>query len=250
MEILCAEDIVKVYEGSLEINSTNVLNGISLSIESGEFTAIMGQSGSGKTTLINILSGIDKPNSGTVKIMNKYITSLNKRGRSIFRRENLGIIFQAFNLLDNITLAENAALPLIFNGRNTQEIDEKIKKYFTFFNIYDIKDKYPYSVSVGERQRAAACRALINEPSIILADEPTGSLDPGTSKKFMRYMQIINEERNATILMVTHDVQAASYCKRVIFINDGKICTQIYNKGDQSAFFNRILDTLAVISGE
>jgi putative ABC transport system ATP-binding protein len=250
MGVLCAEDIVKVYGGTLGVNSSNVLNGINLSIENGEFTAIMGQSGSGKTTLLNILSGLDTPNSGTVKIMNKYITSLNKKERSIFRRENLGIIFQSFNLLDNITLSENAALPLIFKGINAKKIDEKIKEYFTFFNIYDIRNKYPYNVSVGEQQRAAACRALINNPYIILADEPTGSLDPSTSKKFMQYLKRINEQRKTTILMVTHDIYAASCCSRVVFIKSGKIFADIYSKGDQSAFFNRILDTLAVISGE
>lgn len=250
LEVLCAEDIVKVYGGNLEVNSNNVLNGINLSIESGEFTAIMGQSGSGKTTLLNILSGIDTSNSGTVKIMNKYITSLSKKEKSIFRRENLGIIFQSFNLLNNITLAENAALPLIFKGISTPIIDKKIKEYFMFFDIYDIRNRYPYNVSVGEQQRAAACRALINDPYIILADEPTGSLDPNTSKKFMKYLQMINDAKKATILMVTHDIYAASYCRRVIFIKSGKIFVDIYNKGDQSAFFNRILDTLAVISGE
>lgn len=250
MEVLCAEDIVKIYEGNLEIDSTNVLNGISLSIESGEFTAIMGQSGSGKTTFLNILSGIDKPNSGTVKIMNKYITSLSEKEKSLFRRENLGIIFQNFNLLNNITLAENASLPLIFKGVSSEKINEKVKEYFTFFNIYDIRNKHPYRVSVGEQQRAAACRALINDPYIILADEPTGSLDPNTSKKFMKYLQRINNEKRATILMVTHDIYAASCCNRVIFIKSGRIFADIYSKGDQSAFFNRILDTLAVISGD
>lgn len=250
MEILCAEDIAKVYGGNLEVNPTNVLNGINLTIQSGEFTAIMGQSGSGKTTLLNILSGIDKPNSGTVKIMDKYITSLSKKENSIFRRESLGIIFQSSNLLDNITLAENAALPLIFKGIAASRIDEKIKEYFMLFNIYDIRNKYPYNVSIGEQQRAAACRALINDPYIILADEPTASLDPNTSRKFLKYLQNINKERKATILMVTHDIYAASCCKRVIFIKFGRIFADIYNKGDQSAFFNRILDTLAVISGK
>ncbi|AWI05484.1 ABC transporter ATP-binding protein [Clostridium drakei] len=250
MKVLCAEDIVKVYGGSLEINPTNILNGLNLSIEGGEFTAIMGQSGSGKTTLLNILSGIDAPNGGTVKIMNKYITSLSKKEKSIFRRENLGIIFQNFNLLDNITLAENAALPLIFKGVSASDIDKKIKEYFTLFNIYDIRDKYPYNVSIGEQQRSAACRALINDPCIILADEPTGSLDPNTSKNFMEHLQMLNEEKKTTILMVTHDIYAASCCKRVLFLKSGRIFADIYSKGDQSAFFNRILDTLAVISGE
>lgn len=250
MEVLSAEDIVKVYEGSLEVNCTNVLNGVNLSVEEGEFIGIIGQSGSGKTTLLNILSGIDKPNSGTVKILDKYITSLNKKESAIFRRENLGIIFQEFNLFDNMTLAENAALPLIFKGKTNKEIDEKISEYFTFFNIYDIKDKYPYNVSVGEKQRTASCRALLDSPCLILADEPTGSLDPKSSKKFMKYMETLNNEKKVTILMVTHDMYAASYCKRVIFLKDGRICTEIYRKEDQSSFFNRILDTLSVISGE
>lgn len=250
MEVLCAENIVKVYGENLELDPCNILNGINLSIENGEFTAIMGQSGSGKTTLLNILSGIDAPNSGTVKIMNKYITFLSKKEKSIFRRENLGIIFQKFNLLDNITLEENAILPLIFKGISPLGINKKIKEYFTLFNIYDIRNKYPCNVSIGEQQRAAACRALINDPCIILADEPTGSLDPNTSKNFMEHLQMLNEERKTTILMVTHDIYAASCCKRVLFLKSGRISADIYSKGDQGAFFNRILDTLSVISGD
>lgn len=249
--ILQAENITKVYGGKFEINSNNALNGISLNIEEGEFTGIMGPSGSGKTTLLNILSGIDEATLGKIKIMGKDIANFKKDDMAIFRRENLGIISQDFNLIDDLTLRENAILPLyIKDDVNEKEINNKVEELFRFFNIWELKDKYPYNVSGGQQQRAAACRALITSPKIIMADEPTGNLDSKASAKFMKYMQMVNENRNTTVMMVTHDSYAASFCKRVLFIKDGKVYTEIYKKEGKRDFFNRILDCLAIIGGE
>lgn len=251
MYVLQAENITKVYGGRLEINLNNALNGISLNIEEGEFTAIMGPSGSGKTTLLNILSGIDEATLGNVKIMGKDITNITRDDMAIFRRENLGIISQDFNLIDDLTLEENAILPLFIRDNVDEEgIRNKVEQLFKFFNIWGEKDKYPYNVSGGQQQRAAACRALITNPKIIMADEPTGNLDSKAATKFMQYMQMVNENRNSTIIMVTHDSYAASFCKRVLFIKDGKMYTEIYRKEGKKDFFNRILDCLAIIGGE
>lgn len=249
--ILQAENITKVYGGKFEINSNNALNGITLNIEEGEFTAIMGPSGSGKTTLLNILSGIDEPTLGKIKIMGRDITNFTRDDMAIFRRDNLGIISQDFDLLDDLTLEENAILPLFMRDDVDEEgMSDKVKELFQFFNIWEQKDKYPYNVSGGQQQRAAACRALITNPKIIMADEPTGNLDSKASTKFMKYMQMINENKNSTIIMVTHDSYAASFCKRVLFIKDGKMYTEIYRKEGKKDFFNRILDCLAIIGGE
>lgn len=251
MYVLQAENITKVYGGKFEINSNNALNGISLNIEEGEFTGIMGPSGSGKTTLLNILSGLDEATLGKVKIMGKDIASFTKDDIAIFRRENLGIISQDFDLLEDLTLEENAILPLfIKDDIDEKGINDKVQELFRFFNIWEQKDKYPHSVSGGQQQRAAACRALITNPKIIMADEPTGNLDSRASTKFMQYMQMINENKNTTIMMVTHDSYAASFCKRVLFIKDGKVYTEIYRKEGRKEFFNRILDCLAIIGGE
>ncbi|WP_234123731.1 ABC transporter ATP-binding protein [Clostridium hydrogenum] len=251
MYVLQAENITKVYGGKFEINSNNALNGISLNIEEGEFTGIMGPSGSGKTTLLNILSGLDEATLGKVKIMGKDIASFTKDDIAIFRRENLGIISQDFDLLEDLTLEENAILPLfIKDDIDEKGIKDKVQELFRFFNIWEQKDKYPHNVSGGQQQRAAACRALITNPKIIMADEPTGNLDSRASTKFMKYMQMINENKNTTIMMVTHDSYAASFCKRVLFIKDGKVYTEIYRKEGGKEFFNRILDCLAIIGGE
>lgn len=251
LNVLQAENITKVYGGKFEINSNNALNGISLNIEEGDFTGIMGPSGSGKTTLLNILSGIDEPTLGKVKIMGKDIASFKKDDMSIFRRENLGIISQDFNLLEDLTLEENVVLPLFIKDETDEKsINDKVEELFKFFNIWEQKDKYPYNVSGGQQQRAAACRALITNPKIIMADEPTGNLDSKAATKFMKYMQMINENRNSTIIMVTHDSYAASFCKKVLFIKDGKVYTELYRKEGKKDFFNRILDCLAIIGGE
>lgn len=250
MNILSAKNITKIYGGKDEQNSTAALNGVSISVDKGEFVGIMGPSGSGKSTLVNVLSGISKPTAGTVKIGDKNITELDKYEMALFRRQKLGFVFQEFNLLDSLTLRENVMLPMILDKRNSEEMKKKSEEIMTMFDIYSIADKYPYSVSGGQQQRAAVSRALINDPIIIFADEPTGNLDSKSSNAVMTCFEKMNREKNSTILMVTHDVFAASFCKKIIFIKDGRINMEIVSKGDRKEFFNRILDCLAVIGGE
>lgn len=250
MNVLNAKNITKIYGGKDEENSTYALNGVSVSIDEGEFVGIMGPSGSGKTTLVNILSGISKATSGNVNICDKDITKLDKFEMALFRRQKLGFVFQEFNLLDSLTLEENVMLPMILDKRNAGEMKEKAKEIMTLFDIYNIAGKYPYNVSGGQQQRAAVSRALVNEPVIIFADEPTGNLDSKSSKAVMNCFEKMNREKNSTILMVTHDAFAASFCKKIIFIKDGKVNMEIVSKGDIKEFFNRILDCLAIIGGE
>lgn len=250
MEILKGINIVKSYNNEFEDISGNVLDGLDITIYEGEFAAIMGSSGSGKTTLLNILSGIDKPTVGEVEIMNTCITSFNDDERARFRRNNLGLIFQNFNLLDDLTLKENAALPMVMQGKKQDEIENTVDQLFRLMNIYEMKDKYPRAVSQGQRQRAASCRALSLSPRIVFADEPTGNLDSKAAKKFMSYMKRINVERKVTLLLATHDSLAASFCSRVLFIKDGTIFADIYKKDDDAKFHNKILDCLAIMGGD
>lgn len=250
MNILNAENIIKVYGGKDEQNSTYALNGVSISVNEGEFVGIMGPSGSGKTTLVNILSGILKPTSGNIKICGRNITELDKYEMALFRRQKLGFVFQEFNLLDSLTLRENVMLPMILDKKSTDEMKEKSKEIMIMFDIFNIADKYPCNVSGGQQQRTAVSRAIVNDPVIIFADEPTGNLDSKSSNAVMNCFKKINEEKKSTILMVTHDVFAASFCKKIIFIKDGSINMEIVKKGDRKEFFERILDCLAVIGGE
>lgn len=250
MEMVKGINIVKTYNNEFEDSSHNVLNGLDIAIHEGEFAAIMGSSGSGKTTLLNIFSGIDKPTIGEVEIMGRNVTNLNDKERAIFRRENLGMIFQNFNLLEDLTLKENAVLPLLMQGKKQVNVDEKVEELFKLMNIYEIKDKYPKSVSQGQRQRAASCRALATNPRIIFADEPTGNLDSKSAKKFMNYMKLINSEKKVTLLLATHDSLTASYCSRVIFIKDGNIFADIYKKEEDKGFINKILDCLVIMGGD
>jgi putative ABC transport system ATP-binding protein len=250
MSVLSAKNLTKIYGGKGNISSTNALNGVNLNIENGEFVGVMGPSGSGKTTLLNILSGIDKPTSGIIEIGGKNISSLSKDELALFRRQKLGFVFQEFNLLDSLTLKENVMLPMILDKKKAASMETKAKEIMSLFEIYEIADKYPYNVSGGQQQRAAVCRALVNDPAIVYADEPTGNLDSKSSKAVMKCFQKMNQEANCTMLMVTHDAFAASYCKRVVFIKDGIVNMEIVSKGDRKEFFDRILDCLAVIGGE
>lgn len=250
VKILEVNNLTKIYGGKRGVNSTYALNGIDISIMQGDFVGIMGPSGSGKTTLLNILSGIDKPTSGQVKIHNENIVGLSKNDMAIFRRINLGLIFQDYNLIEGLTLEENIELPLLLQKIPIEEINIRTQQLMKIFNIYEIKNKYPYYVSGGQQQRTAACRALVTNPAVLLADEPTGNLDSKASRKFMKYLELINVDRNATILMATHDSFAASFCKRIIFIKDGRIYSEIQRKEGQREFFDRILDSLAVLGGE
>ena len=241
---------LKKYYGTRN-NITKAVNDLSLEIEEGEFVAIMGASGSGKTTLLNCISTIDEVTSGHIYIDGKDITELQEKKLAKFRRENLGFIFQDFNLLDTLTISENISLALIINKENVNQIDKKVRSIAEKLGISEILNKYPYEVSGGQKQRCACARALINNPKIILADEPTGALDSKSSRMLLETMDEMNEKLQATILMVTHDSFSASFCKRVLFLKDGKIFNEIRRgEKDRKEFFNEILDVLTLLGGD
>lgn len=246
--VLQANNLKKVY-GSRGVSYT-ALNDISLSINEGEFVGIMGPSGAGKTTLLNIISTIDKPTSGAIIVDGDDISKMNEDKLSIFRRNKLGFIFQDYNLLDSLTIKENIVLPLALQKIKYTEIEARLLNVAISLGIDSLLSKYPYEVSIGQKQRAAAARAIITNPKLILADEPTGALDSKSSSELLQAMGNLNEKNNATIMMVTHDSFAASYCKRILFIKDGSIFTELH-RGNLSRkdFFQRILDVLAVMGG-
>ena len=248
-EILTVHNLKKYY-GS-HGNITKAVDGISFDVLEGEFVAIMGASGSGKTTLLNTISTIDTVTSGNIYLDGVDITTLKEEELADFRRENLGFIFQDFNLLDTLTIEENIALSLIINHADILSVDKKVDDIAKKLGISEILDKFPYEVSGGQKQRCACARALINEPKLILADEPTGALDSKSSRMLLETMDEMNERLHATILMVTHDSFSASFCKRVIFIKDGKIFNEIL-KGEKTRkeFFNEILDVLTMLGGD
>lgn len=248
MKILEANKIHKSYGN--KFNKQEVLMGIDLSVEQGEFVSIMGASGSGKTTLLNVLSSIDKVSDGTIFIEGREMTAMKEKQLAEYRKHYLGFIFQDYNLLDTLTVKENILLPLSITKTSKKVADEKFKAVATDLGIYELKDKYPNEISGGQKQRTSAARAFIHEPSIIFADEPTGALDSKSASDLLNKLSDLNQKRNATILMVTHDPVAASYCSKVIFIKDGRIYTQL-NKGEQSrqTFFQDIMKTQAVLGG-
>ena len=241
---------LKKYYGS-HGNITKAVDGISFDVLKGEFVAIMGASGSGKTTLLNTISTIDTVTSGNIYLNGVDITTLKEEELADFRRINLGFIFQDFNLLDTLTIEENISLALIINHEDVLKVEQKVDDIAKKLGIGDILDKFPYEVSGGQKQRCACARALINEPKLILADEPTGALDSKSSRMLLEAMDEMNERLNATILMVTHDSFSASFCKRVIFIKDGKIFNEILKgKKSRKEFFNEILDVLTMLGGD
>ena len=248
-KVLKVEQIQKYY-GNKD-NITKAIDGISFDVEEGEFIGIMGASGSGKTTLLNCISTIDTVSSGHIYLDEKDITEIREENIAKFRRENLGFIFQDFNLLDTLTIEENIALSLIINKDNINEVDNKVKSIASKLGISDILGKFPYEVSGGQKQRCACARALINKPKLILADEPTGALDSKSSRMLLETMEEMNEKLKATILMVTHDSFSASFCGRVLFLKDGKIFNEII-KGEKTRkeFFNEILDMLTLLGGD
>ena len=241
---------VEKYYGNNNVLTKAVTN-ISFSVEEGEFVAIMGASGSGKTTLLNLISTIDKVTSGTILVNGEDITKIKGNKLNIFRRDKLGFIFQDFNLLDTLTGYENIALSLSIKNVKPKEIDERINDIATKLNIKKILNKYPYQMSGGEKQRIASARAIINNPKLILADEPTGALDSKSSKQLLESFEYLNKDLKSTILMVTHDSFSASYASRVIFIKDGKIFNEI-EKGELSRkeFFDNIIEVLTLLGGE
>lgn len=246
--ILEAGNIQKSYGNKL--NKQEVLKGIDLQIHKGEFVSIMGPSGSGKTTLLNVLSSIDKVSSGTIKLNETEITSMKEKQLAEFRKRHLGFIFQDYNLLDTLTVKENILLPLSITKMSKKEADLRFAETAEELGIYDLRHKYPSEISGGQKQRTSAARAVIHEPGIIFADEPTGALDSKAAMDLLNKLSRLNQKRRATIVMVTHDPVAASYSGRVVFIKDGRVYTQL-NKGgqDRPDFFQDIMKTQSVLGG-
>ncbi|SEO82199.1 ABC transporter ATP-binding protein [Paenibacillus sp. OV219] len=249
-DMIQVENLTKEYRSFKGAKEVKALDQISFTAAAGEFIGIMGPSGSGKTTLLNMLSGVDHPTSGEVTIAGNAMDKLKRDELALFRRRNIGYVFQDFNLLDSLTLKENIALPLILDRTQPQEIERRVDELMAFFGIADLASKYPYHVSGGQKQRAAAARAIVTNPAVCFADEPTGNLDSKSAADIMGMLTQMNAERSSTILMVTHDPFAASYCKRIIFIKDGQINLQIQSSGDRKAFFDKILEILSVMRGE
>ena len=246
--ILKLEHIQKYYGNGGNI--TKAINDISFSVEPGEFLGIMGASGSGKTTLLNCISTIDTVSAGHIYLEGADITEIKPKSLARFRRENLGFVFQDFNLLDTLTISENIALALSINKTPAKDVEPRILDIAGKLNIRDILDKYPYQVSGGQKQRCACARAIVNNPKLLLADEPTGALDSHSSQMLLSTIQSIHEDLGATILMVTHDPFTASYANRILFLQDGEILTEL-RKGRDSrrAFFDKILHVLTMIGG-
>lgn len=247
--LLKVEQIQKYY-GS-KGNLTKALDHISLEVEKGEFIAIMGPSGSGKTTLLNCISTIDTVTSGHIIIDGNDITTLSEKKLAQFRRNHLGFIFQDFNLLDTLTAFENIALALTILKVTPKEIEERIYTLARQLGIEEILSKYPYQLSGGQRQRVACARAIITNPSLILADEPTGALDSKASRMLLESLEFLNTNLEATIMMVTHDAFTASYAKRILFIKDGRIFTELMRgSDDRKTFFNRIIEVVTLLGGD
>jgi bacitracin transport system ATP-binding protein len=248
MNILEASKISKSYGN--KFNKQEVLKSLDIEIAKGEFVGIMGPSGSGKTTLLNVLSSIDQISHGSIKIEGVETTTMKEKQLAEFRKNQLGFIFQDYNLLDTLTVKENILLPLSITKISKNEANTRFKAVATELGIYEIKDKYPIEISGGQKQRTSAARAFIHQPNIIFADEPTGSLDSKSAADLLNKLSELNKKLTATIVMVTHDPVAASYCSRVIFIKDGQIFTQL-NKGDESRqiFFKDIIRTQGVLGG-
>ena len=247
MSILQIQDVTKVYEGKV---TTRALNQLSFEVEKSEFLAIMGPSGSGKTTLLNLISMVDRPTSGKIIFNGQEPQSFNSTELAHFRRRQLGFVFQDFNLLPLLTVAENIVLPLTLDNQPISLMEERMKDIAQRLMIDDILDKRPNELSGGQAQRTAIARAVIHQPDLILADEPTGNLDSNASREVLELLTDINRDRNTTILMVTHDPIAASYCDRVLFIKDGEFFNEIYKDDRRQTFFQRILNVLSLLGGQ
>lgn len=232
-------------------NLTKAIDDISFNVQEGEYLGVMGMSGSGKTTLLNCISTIEKVTSGKIIIKNKDITKIKSKNLCKFRREELGFIFQDFNLLDTLTSYENIALALTMSKNNYNDLEKRIDEVSTKLNIKNILSKYPSELSGGQKQKVSAARAIVTNPSLILADEPTGSLDSKSAKMLLESIDKLNKEMKATVLMVTHDAFTASYCDRILFIKDGKIFNEIV-KGDDNKkeFFSRIIEVVTLLGGD
>lgn len=246
MDILNLDHVNKIYEGKI---SYRALTDIRLTVQQGEFVGIMGPSGSGKTTLLNLIATIDSPSSGEITIKGKRLSELKGKQMAHFRRRELGFVFQDFNLLDTLTIGENIVLPLTLDGAPLGEMKQRLEAAADKLGIKEILNKRTYEVSGGQAQRAAIARAMIHRPSLLLADEPTGNLDSKSSKNVMEALEMINQEEKATLLMVTHDALAASYCHRVIFIKDGQLYNELIRGDNRQQFFQQIIDVLSLLGG-
>lgn len=249
MENILKVERIEKYYGSRS-SLTKAIDNLSFEVEKGEFVAIMGASGSGKTTLLNVISTIDRVTSGHIYVGGEDITKLKGNQLNKFRREELGFIFQDFNLLDTLTAYENIALALSIQNVSGADIDRKIKKVAEELDIKEVLKKYPYQMSGGQKQRVASARAIVTDPKLILADEPTGALDSKSSKMLLEKLAFLDKQ-GATILMVTHDAFSASYARRVIFIKDGKIFKELYKGSDsRKEFFNKIIEVVTFLGGD
>ena len=247
--VLSIENIEKYYGN--KSNLTKALDRISLEVEKGEFVGIMGASGSGKTTLLNCIATIDRVTSGHIYVGGEDITKLKGNALNTFRREQLGFIFQDFNLLDTLTAYENIALALSIQNVKPGDISERVMSMAGHLGIVEVMNKYPYQMSGGQKQRVASARALITNPKLVLADEPTGALDSKAARHLLESLKDMNESAKATILMVTHDAFTASYASRVVFIKDGQICNEIRRgQEERKTFFNKIIDVVTMLGGD
>ena len=247
MELLNVHELKKTYTPRLGGAQVQALKGVTFTVERGEYTAIMGESGSGKTTLLNLLAALDTPTSGTVTLEGKRLDTLRENERAAFRRENLGFVFQEFNLLDTFSLKDNILLPLVLGGTGVDEMERRLAPIADSLGLTELLHKFPYEVSGGQKQRAAAARALITEPKLILADEPTGALDSQSSAELLRVFEKMHRA-GQTILLVTHSVDAASHADRVLFIRDGVVFHQLYRgEAGNEELYKKITDTLTML---
>ena len=248
MSILEVSGLKKIYTTRFGSNKVEALRNVTFSVEEGEYVSIMGESGSGKTTLLNILAALDKPTAGSVKLCQMELTLIKEAAVAAFRRDNLGFVFQDFNLLDTFTLEDNIYLPLVLAGKSYDEMHKRLLPIAKQLGIDDLLKKYPYEVSGGQKQRAAVARALITNPGVILADEPTGALDSRSTDELLQLFSEINKN-GQTILMVTHSVKAASHANRILFIRDGEVFHQIYRGSSTNEhLYQKISDTLTLLA--
>ena len=248
MSILEVSGLKKIYTTRFGTNKVEALKNVTFSVEEGEYVSILGESGSGKTTLLNILAALDKPTAGSVKLCQMELTLIKESAVAAFRRDNLGFVFQDFNLLDTFTLEDNIYLPLVLAGKSYDEMHKRLMPIAKQLGIEDLLKKYPYEVSGGQKQRAAVARALITNPGVILADEPTGALDSRSTDELLQLFGDINKN-GQTILMVTHSVKAASHANRILFIRDGEVFHQIYRGGSTNEqLYQKITDTLTLLA--
>ena len=248
MAVLDVKNLKKIYRPRFGGNQVQALSCVNFSVEEGEYVAIMGESGSGKTTLLNIMAALDKPTEGTVLLDGKPLSSIKDKDIAQFRRDNLGFVFQEFNLLDTFNVKDNILLPLVLKGENYKHMDSKLQPIAKELGISALLEKYPYEISGGQKQRAAVARALITEPRLILADEPTGALDSRAADELLRLFKEINQQ-GQTILMVTHSVKAESTANRVLFIKDGEVFHQVYRgQMTDEQLYQKISDTLTMLA--